>query len=392
MKTKLAMFSDSFYPVLGGREHVINNLTCAHLKHIDARVFTPFIKGEMKGYEDCNLPYKVYRCNAISFGKLGVLSFANKNFRKQVQEFAPNIIHCQTKYGLLNYAFKYRKKFDVPVITTMHTNYPVIYYNTLKPKFVAKFALNRVVKQLNKCNGIISVSEQRKQQMIDLGVTTPITVIKNGINFYNIKSDEKQELEILEKYAPSMIDKNKLQLIFIGRLEDVKNIKFSLKVVQILKNNGCNFHFTLIGNGKDMNKYVNFVESNNLTSDVTFTGRIDDEEVKNVLLKNASLFLFPSLTESDSLAILETAYQKTPSLVIENTTNVERITNNFNGYICANNENIVANKILEIANNKQELKKVSENAFNSIPENWEMVAHKYEAYYEEIIRSFNNKN
>ena len=102
-KIKCAMFSDSFFPYWSGREQVVHNLMKEHIKRIDAQLFCPKIKGKMEGFEDENLPYKVFRCNSISFGNTGYLSLPNKKFKQQVKSFAPNIIHVQTKYGLMNY-------------------------------------------------------------------------------------------------------------------------------------------------------------------------------------------------------------------------------------------------------------------------------------------------
>lgn len=382
-KIKCAMFSDSFFPYWSGREQVVHNLMKEHIKRIDAQLFCPKIKGKMEGFEDENLPYKVFRCNSISFGNTGYLSLPNKKFKQQVKSFAPNIIHVQTKYGLMNYALKYKKKYNVPVITTMHTNYPLIYKN-IKPKFIRNYALKRIVKVLNKCDGIVSVSETLKQEMINLGVKTPITVIKNGINFHNITTDLEEQKSIA--FRVGGIYKSNFNLIFAGRLEELKNVLFSLKVVKKLVENKIPIHFTLIGNGKDENLYKDFVEKNNLQNNVTFTGKIDNREILNILFRFADLFLFTSLIESDGLVVSECAYQKTPSIIMKNTPACERIKNNFNGFICENNIDEFVNKLTEIYNNKELLKEVSENAKNTIPKSWEDVAKEYEKYYESVIK------
>ena len=155
---KISMFSDSFFPVVGGREFVIDNLVKALAKENDCFVCAPKMKGELAGKTDKELPYKVFRCNSLRFGKELYLTVPNKKFKKIVEEKKPDIIHCQTKFGLLGYAFEYRKKYNIPVVTTIHTNYREVYNRTL-PKPIAKILLKRTIRQLNKCDLIFAVSD-----------------------------------------------------------------------------------------------------------------------------------------------------------------------------------------------------------------------------------------
>ena len=155
-KLKIAMFTDSFFPVWGGRERVIHECMSCHIKRHDARLFCPKIKGKIEGYEDKDLPYPVYRCNSLKVGKLEYLSIPNPKFKKEVKNFNPDIIHCQTKYGLMNYALKYGKKHNIPVVTSVHTIYPII-YQELKFKPLINFAIKRVLKILDKCDGVVDI-------------------------------------------------------------------------------------------------------------------------------------------------------------------------------------------------------------------------------------------
>ena len=226
---KIAMFSDSFFPVVGGREMVIDNCVRILNENNSCFVCAPKIKGYVKGKADNELPYKVFRCNSIRVTKNEYLSVPNHKFKKLVEAEKPDIIHCQTKYGLLNYAFRLRKKFNIPVVTSVHTNYFDVYKNTL-PKPIAKIALKFIKSQLNKCDYIFTVSNKMKNRLQEMGVKTPIQVIRNGIH-KPVMQKTKQECDeyVNDTYK---IDNNTFVIVYVGRIVDVKNIPFQLETIK----------------------------------------------------------------------------------------------------------------------------------------------------------------
>ncbi len=386
-KLKIAMFTDSFFPVWGGRERVIHECMSCHIKRHDARLFCPKIKGKIEGYEDKDLPYPVYRCNSLKVGKLEYLSIPNPKFKKEVKNFKPDIIHCQTKYGLMNYALKYGKKHNIPVVTSVHTIYPII-YQELKFKPLINFAIKRVLKILDKCDGVVAVSKFAKEILESNGVKNPIKVIKNGIEIkdYNFSKDTKKQVR--QKYN---IREDSFVIIFAGYLEQRKNIMFQLECLKLLKEKYDNFTFVLVGEGSQKEELQKYVKNNNLEANVIFTGYVSNQKELYSLYYASDLFFFASISDSDGLVVVEAALNKTPSLVLEKMASCERITNNINGFIEKNNSSDVANRLLSIINDKDNLEKVSLEAYKTIPKSWDEVSLEYEAFYEKVLDEFNNK-
>ena len=224
-KINIAMFSDSFFPTMGGREKVIDYSMRELIKDNNAFLCAPKIKNKKYAeFSDSNLPYKVYRCNSIKIFNESYLAIFNRKFRKEVEKLKFDIIHCQTKYALLNYAFKLRKKFNVPVVTSVHTNYLYIYTKQM-PKFIRNIALKYVVKQMNKCDKVIAVSNYMKNQIISLGVKSDIVVIKNGTNF---KETELFDKNYIRNYYN--IDDDRL-MSFITRANYAYREKYLLGAV-----------------------------------------------------------------------------------------------------------------------------------------------------------------
>ena len=386
---KIAMFSDSFYPVVGGRENVIDNSVKELIKNNKAFVCAPKIKGTLKGKSDNELPYKVLRCNSIRVGKLEYLSVPNKAFRKEVENENVDIIHCQTKYGLLNYAFKLRKKYGIPVVTSIHTNYKDVYFST-KPKFIAKIGLKYVVRQLNKCDKIIAISNYMKQQVESLGVNAPIQIIKNGVNFYQCKLTKQQQFDFVNKTYN--IDDDDFVFLYVGRVIKSKNIEFQLETIkQLATLTDKKFKFVIVGNGQDEKYLQEKSKSLGIDDKVIFTGLVSDIENLYAIYSRADIFYFASLTDNDPLTIVEAAFNSTPSLLVEKTGGAERIIHEKNGFVCKYDKSAFASMMLDILNGKYDLEKISQQANATIPESWETVTNKYIEEYKKTILDYKSK-
>lgn len=383
---KIAMFSDSFFPIMGGREMVIDNCVKILNKKNYCFVCAPKIKGEIKGKSDSDLPYKVYRCNSIRVSKNEYLSTPNHKFKKQVESEKPDIIHCQTKYGLLNYAFKLRKKFHIPVVTSVHTNYFDVYRNTL-PKLIAKIALKFIKSQLNKCDHIFTVSNKMKDRLEEMGVKTPIQVVRNGIHKPLTQKPKEEAINFVNKKFG--IESDAFVICYVGRIVDVKNIPFQLETIKdIASKTDKKILFLVVGDGPDKKKYEEYCKENNLENYVKFTGAISDRDILNSIYQRANLNYFASVADSDGLTIPESALFETPSLVIKNTAGAERITHLQNGFVEEQNKEKIENILVDIIENKYNLIEIGKNAKQEIPADWNEIVEVFEQKYQEIIEKY----
>jgi len=156
---------------------------------------------------------------------------------------------------------------------------------------------------------IIAVSENTKRDLVRLYKVPEekIRVIYEGIS-------EKSEIlnpksEIISKFK---IQNSKI-LLFIGRLEERKNIIGIIKAFDILKEKYNLPHKLVLagefGYGEENIKYK--IANSKYKEDIILAGYVSDEE-KWGLLKNADIFLFPSFYEGFGLPILEAQSVGTP--------------------------------------------------------------------------------
>lgn len=141
-------------------------------------------------------------------------------------------------------------------------------------------------------DGLIGVS--RVSMRFFRGFEKPKKIIPNGVD--------------LEEFSPdlpklSQFQDKKLNLLFVGRIEERKGLIYLLRAYKLLKKEFKNLRLIVVGEGPEKEKCVDFVARENL-DDVIFVG-----EAKNELplyYVSADIFCAPSIYgESFGLVILE---------------------------------------------------------------------------------------
>jgi glycosyltransferase involved in cell wall biosynthesis len=146
-----------------------------------------------------------------------------------------------------------------------------------------------------------------------------IEVIYEGISNSKLKnSDIDSKFKI----------QNSKFLLFVGRLEERKNIIGIVEAFEILKRKYKISHrLILVGKyGYGGENIKNKIYSSDYKHDIILTGYISDEE-KFYLLKSADVFLFPTFYEGFGLPILEAQSVGTP-VVTSDISSMPEVANN----------------------------------------------------------------
>jgi len=148
---------------------------------------------------------------------------------------------------------------------------------------------------------IIAVSENTKKDLIKLYKvpTEKVEVIYEG---YDLNSEFR-----ISNFESSSNDRiTKPYLLFIGRLEERKNILGIIKAFEILKEKYKIPHRLILAGkpGFNYKEILSYLSQSSHKSDIVLSGFVNESE-KYRLLKNADLFLFPSFYEGFGLPILE---------------------------------------------------------------------------------------
>lgn len=165
--------------------------------------------------------------------------------------------------------------------------------------------LKSVMKYLHVLTAVSASGAEYVSSMTDL----PITIIPNGID--------------LEKYRqmPAKKPSDQQTILFVGRLERRKGVKYLLQAFQILSQDNPDVRLIIAGEGPDREKLELLADDLKLKN-VSFLGYIS-EELKLELLAEADIFCSPALFgESFGIVLLEAM-----------ATNTVAVAGNNSGYV-----------------------------------------------------------
>lgn len=239
------------------------------------------------------------------------------------------------------------KNKQVITIQTVHDVLPLVapYH---PPNDNSRIFYKRVKNMLEYSNYILSVSDFSKQELLKIfpkyedkvyvtGQPVPINEAEKSM-----ASEELLQKAILSKYNLRQSE----YLIFIGVLEKRKNIELIIDSYLAIKDK-INMPLVLVGSlGYGSDKVKKLIKANSSIKQIGYVSNLE----KLVLLKNANLFIFPSLYEGFGLPPLEAMAMGCPVLT-SNTSALPEVCKDAAFYVNPNNLVDIAEGILELVNN-----------------------------------------
>lgn len=110
--------------------------------------------------------------------------------------------------------------------------------------------------------------------------------------------------EIVHYINDKFIKKNRLNLLFVGALDEAhyfKGIEILLRALVILEPR--NWHLKIVGAGDRKKKYEELSEQLKLNKQVEFTGKLVDQELVRAF-QNADLFILPSINSNEAFGLV----------------------------------------------------------------------------------------
>lgn len=172
-------------------------------------------------------------------------------------------------------------------IATFHGVVPETLMSRTVVKVVTPYSLS-ILKYLHELTAVSEAAAEYVRSLTD----DPLTIIPNGID--------------LSRYTkhPSKAPNNPLTILYIGRLERRKGVKYLLQAFKLLSQDQDNVKLIIAGDGPDREKLELLAEDLEIHN-VDFLGFIS-EELKTELLQEATVFCSPAVYgESFGIVLLE---------------------------------------------------------------------------------------
>ncbi len=190
---------------------------------------------------------------------------------------------------------------QVPTVVTIYDLFPEKYPDHFKPsgRFFRKGLLKQAKEQ---AHAIIAISEATKHDIVELlGMTADsIAVIHLGLP-RRTAPPSTLEAGFIRRYTLQQP-----YILFVGRIDPRKNIKALIKAFSQLRRKTKDPYLLVLAgsNGWKAQEVRRFVERLGLQDSVRFLGYVPDEYLSS-LMRNATVFAYPSLYEGFGLPLLE---------------------------------------------------------------------------------------
>lgn len=247
-------------------------------------------------------------------------------------------------------------KFKGKKIVTIH-DLIFLRYPKLYPLFDRTIYNKKIKRACKNADVIIATSEQTKNDILQFYSIKPqkIKVIYQSCNTVFYKEISPDQIEnIRSKYK--LPEK---YLLYVGTIEERKNLLVILKALTIVKN----IPLVVIGKKKSYFKKIQeFIVAGNLEKRVLFLENIPNEELP-IIYKNAEIFIYPSLFEGFGIPIIEALTSKVPVITTQDGCFSEA-GGTGSIYIEPTNDEQLAEEIKKLLSSPELRKEMIEKGFN----------------------------
>ncbi|MEY3243229.1 MAG: hypothetical protein RIR11_4668 [Bacteroidota bacterium] len=323
------------------------------------------------GYDCITLPTLTIPFNKRY--KMAVPALAKRKTMRQLQVFAPDVVHIATPSWLGSFALDYAAQYSKPVISIYHTHFIsyVDYYLRSLPVLIRpiKAQIARFQRDFyNRCDTIYIPSESIASELIAGGLEpSRVTIWKRGIDLTLFSPLKKNLVQIREQTQSGLPI-----ILFASRLVWEKNIETLIKTYELAQQRGTAAIFVVVGDGTAKE------DCQRRMPKAVFLGNLDHQTLATIYA-SADVFLFPSISESYGNVVLEAMASGLPCVIADGGGSRDFVEEGINGFRCApNNPEAYLDKITLLLNDTDLHNKISlAGQAYSRQFNWEALANRY---------------
>lgn len=309
--------------------------------------------------------------------------------RKILQIVEPDIVHVNNPGFMAIAVVPVAKKMHIPTIATGHFMPENLTHYLKMPNIIGDMLNSIIWKQYarfySKLDAVISPTKTGANLLAKNNLKCDLFVISNGIELKNYKKkltqdEAKKKLDLPDKPI----------ILFVGRLDKEKHIDVLLVALSKLKKT-TDFHLVVAGKGKELAPLMALAELLEVTSRVTFTGYISDEDLR-VLYNAADIFVMPGIAELQSLVTMEAMATGLPVVGANAVALPHLVKNNENGYLFRPGDpKDLSAKLGKLLKDKALREKMGEKSLEMIQEHdMDAVMDSVVKVYRDLLKKYKN--
>lgn len=302
------------------------------------------------------------------------LFFAIKIIRKENIDLIHS--HWLIPSGLIGAVCK--KIFGLSHVASVHGSDVNTITKSKKLKSICSFIFN--YSDIITANSLYT---KERLKSINSSVINKVKIIPMGVDLnlfnYNLSLKFQENL------------KSDFRIISVGRLIDIKGIKYLILAMKEIINKTKNARLFIIGDGPEKESLMELVSSLNLINYITFTGFVNYRDLPSYY-NSADVFVLPSISlngKEEALGVVTIEAMASGVPVIG--TNVggvsDIITDGYNGFLVPEKSpSDIANKVLELFSNKELAAKFKLNGISTVNKkfSWDIISKNTIEIYSEL--------
>lgn len=304
-----------------------------------------------------------------------------KDVIKKVEINHINITHAHFLFSDGGVAYQLKKTHDIDYVVAVRNSDLFTFFKY--GLHVRKYGVN-ILKNAKK---IILISESYRLPLLNkyipqkdrFNINNKIYTLPNGIDEYwleNIPMKSREHLPITKD----------IQLIYVGRLDENKNLKTTFEVMELLEKEKIDVGLKVIGTGPLEDQLKKLAKSKNI--DVRFYGYIGSKTELRKLYRESDIFIMPSIHETFGLVYIEAMSQGLPVIYTINQGIYGYFEEGRVGYAAEpDNPQKIKDNILKIIKNYQTISKSALKEAQKF--NWDTITDKYINLYQEVLKEEN---
>lgn len=255
-------------------------------------------------------------------------ALAKKKLKKQLLDFAPEVVHIATPSLLGAFALKYANLRDIPVISIYHTHFIsyIDYYFKHAPFLIGKVkqAIAGTQKNFyNHCDVVYVPAQSIRKELELMGVEpSRMQIWRRGINtklFNPDKADKAFMTKITGNEYPTVI--------FASRLVWEKNVETLFRIYDRIQDSTLKINILVAGDGAALKACKQRMKN------AIFTGKVDHDTL-SMLYASSNVFLFTSVSETYGNVVLEAMASGLPCVIADGGGSADFIEQGNNGFKC----------------------------------------------------------
>lgn len=251
-----------------------------------------------------------------------------------INDFNPDIVHLHTEFGIGYFGMQWALKHKVPLVYTLHTMYDdYVYYVAPKPFVPAARSLSHKFfgRYIKNCDAITGPSLKCQEYVDKVGKHRSVRVIPNPVEL-----DKFAPGAVSEEQLANVRDKHNLPndcsyVLFIGRLGREKSCDVLIDCWAKATTPDDKLKLMIVGDGPVRPELMEQAAALGVSDRVIFPGMVPHDEIAPYLALG-SLYATASLSDTNSISMLEGMASGLPVLQLYDPINGDQISEGQNGF------------------------------------------------------------